>query len=644
MAAYMHYLKTALAAFAALVSFDAASAAAPPPASAFAADPAMGMLRLSPNGERIAWLTQGPDGKPRIAISNLSNSGGTRFNPGERNVNSLFFEDGGRLVITLGDTTRVSGLDWSFAYERYVAIDPATGEGSPVLVRNANSPGAAASGAQWISTLPDEPDTIALASYDEYAGFSLYKAYLTNGMSRLIAAGDQETIDWTITPKGEPKLRLQYDARTRTERLQLRKAESWSELLTRKDVDARATTLMGVSADGGLLIARRNEDFSPIERIDPVTGDITEFARAGDVEINGVWRNALTGVAMGLSYGGADPGVYWLDPNFAALEADFQKKLGGASFRLWSYTRDLNKAIGLRDTGDRAPRWLLYDRASPTVRLLGSMYPALDNVALGRTTPVEAPVRAGETFTVYVTRPPGAAPNAALPTVVLADEPGSRAFPSYDAMRQFLATRGYLVLEPQIRGSVGFGKKRADAGKGQIGAGMQDDLAQTVAWAVRTGLSDPKRVCIVGAGWAGYHAAAGVVFKPEVYACGAAIDAPMDLGAIAVDAARAERQIISTSPGGRRYWLGEGSIASLNAISPARNVDRLAAPLLVIQSNMNGDPDADRARRMAEAARRQAKPLTFVALTGDGYWNETAASRTVAYEAIESFLAKHLKP
>jgi dipeptidyl aminopeptidase/acylaminoacyl peptidase len=196
---------------------------------------------------------------------------------------------------------------------------------------------------------------------------------------------------------------------------------------------------------------------------------------------------------------------------------------------------------------DRAPgRYYRWDRKSKSGTLLVTTRPKLDGLPLAEMKPVVITARDGLKLHSYLTLPPGVPPGNLPMVLVPHGGPWARDEWGFDGFSQWLANRGYAVLQPNFRGSTGYGKKHLNAGNKQWGLKMHDDLIDSVNWAVKEGIADPKKVGIVGGSYGGYCALAAVTFTPEVFACSVDIVGPSNL-----------RTLIGTIP---PYWKPVRSI------------------------------------------------------------------------------------
>jgi dipeptidyl aminopeptidase/acylaminoacyl peptidase len=206
---------------------------------------------------------------------------------------------------------------------------------------------------------------------------------------------------------------------------------------------------------------------------------------------------------------------------------------------------------------------------------------------------------------------------------------------------QFLANRGYAVLQMNFRGSVGYGRKFWEASFGQWGLAMQDDVADGAMWLVKEGIADPKRICIYGGSYGGYATLMGLVKTPDLYACGIDYVGVANLFTF-----------MKTIP---PYWkpllemfyemVGnpEKDVERLRATSAVFHADRIKAPLLIAQGAR--DPRVNKAEsdQMVEAMKKRGVDVEYIVKENEGHGFNNEENRFEFYGAMERFLAKHLK-
>jgi dipeptidyl aminopeptidase/acylaminoacyl peptidase len=256
--------------------------------------------------------------------------------------------------------------------------------------------------------------------------------------------------------------------------------------------------------------------------------------------------------------------------------------------------------------------------------------------------------RDGRQIPLWITEPRRAEGSAPPPAVVLVHGgPWLRGGSwHWHALPQFLASRGYVVIEPEFRGSTGYGSEHFRAGWKQWGQAMQDDVTDAVRWAVAGKRIDGKRVCIAGGSYGGYATLMGLVRDPDLYRCGAAwaaVSEPMRM------LEGSWWWADDTSDEARRYslpvLLGDPKTDAemLKAISPLQQAARIKAPLLLVHGEADRRVPFVHAKEMREALRRNGQEPEWLTFPEEAHgWRKLENQRAFA-RRLESFLAQHLK-
>jgi dipeptidyl aminopeptidase/acylaminoacyl peptidase len=321
-----------------------------------------------------------------------------------------------------------------------------------------------------------------------------------------------------------------------------------------------------------------------------------------------------------------------IQPDFDALH-----KIRDADIS--NISRDLNddKWIVTFEGDDSPLYYYLYDRTSKQATLLFSNRPGLEKFRLAKVQPIEYKARDGMTIYGYLTTPAGAETKN-LPMVVFPHGgPWGRDLWGYDPWAQWLANRGYAVLQPNFRASTGYGKRYLNAGDRQWAGTMHTDLLDGKDWVVQKGVADPKKICIMGGSYGGYATLAGVAFSPEAFACGVDIVGPSNLNTL-----------LKTIP---PYWstllamfhkrMGEDE-AFLKSQSPLFKADQIRVPLLIGQGA--NDPRVNKAEsdQIVAAMRKNNKPVEYYVFPDEGHGFARPENRMAFNAASEEFLAKYL--
>jgi len=211
----------------------------------------------------------------------------------------------------------------------------------------------------------------------------------------------------------------------------------------------------------------------------------------------------------------------------------------------------------------------------------------------------------------------------------------------YDPQGQWLANRGYAVVQVNFRGSTGFGKAFLNAGNGEWGVGaMQDDLTDAVGWAVSQGIARPDRICILGGSYGGYAALAGLTFTPDLYTCGVDIVGPSNIKTLFESIppywAPAKKELVL------RVGDVENDPALNERISPLFHVDKIDDPLMVLQGANDPRVKIAESDQIVTAMREKDLPVTYIVFPDEGHGFARPENRLDAFARIERFLAQHL--
>ncbi len=406
--------------------------------------------------------------------------------------------------------------------------------------------------------------------------------------------------------------------------------------------DSQTTAPIGFSADGKTLywIDSRGRDTAALFAMDWASGGMRLLHEDQRADVEAVLTHPVTGQVEAVAANYLKSEWTVLD-RAVADDIDFlDRELGQWALSARTNADDL--WVVATDNSDAPSATFLYDRKAKRLTKLFDSRPELAGAPLVPMRPVEIRSRDGKTLVSYLTLPwgTGARPASPLPMVLLVHGgPWARDSYGFDRETQFLANRGYAVLQVNFRGSTGFGKTFVNAGNGEWGGKMHDDLIDAVNWAVRAGFADPRRVAIMGGSYGGYATLAGLTFTPETFACGVDIVGPSNL-----------ETLLSTVP---PYWesfrkqliarMGdpdtEEGRAWLRARSPLTHVARIRKPLLIGQGA--NDPRVRQAESDQIVAAMQARdiPVTYVLFPDEGH-GFARPENNIAFMAIaENFLS-----
>lgn len=659
-------LRRTLLTFLALLgaALAAASQAAPPPASAFGRSPALDNFAVSPNGLWLAW-SQGVEGGQLVVMYDV---GTRKSQPAIRiadgaKLRRLDWSDDNTLLITVSTAYLDKDGDRPQMYEfwRTQALD-VDGKSARMLLMDEGNRGLVTSG-RIVSLKTAKPDTIIMSSLDwsrvnasrdtgsridrgrAGSGWidNLYSVDTDTGKGRRIAAGTNFTSQWLVDAAGEPVARSEWDPTRRLYQLLARSGSGWKTVY--EQTDGEVPALAGITDDGSaaLAIAARSEARARLWAL-PLDGSAPRIvAEDAEQDVIGVEHEPHSRRVVGVHIGGAASVTRWLDPAAESRHKKLSRTFAPRNAEIIGQSADGTRLLAAVSDPASPAVYYLIDLRSNRAQVIGDAYPELAGQTLGTVQAIQYKARDGYPVPAYLTLPPGVAPKA-LPMIVLPHGgPESRDYLQFDWWAQFLATRGYAVLQPQFRGSTGFGEAHRIAGVRQWGKLMQDDLTDAVRDAIDKGLADPKRICIVGASYGGYAALAGAVFTPELYACAASVngvsDLPLMLRKVELEGGGDSDSLL--------YWRNHiGDVMDPDVIgkSPARRAFEAKAPVLLMHGENDSVVPIEQSELMARRLADAQRPYRLVRLEGEDHWLTQAATRVRMLRELEAFLAGQLLP
>jgi len=359
-----------------------------------------------------------------------------------------------------------------------------------------------------------------------------------------------------------------------------------------------------------------------------------------EVDVSGLMRSDKRKVITGVAYLTEKRHYHFLDEDRKQLQENLEARLPGYEVVVANMSRDETKIL-VRTYSDRSLGTYYYlDRETDEFMKLADVSPWLDETELAEMKPIQYTSRDGLTILGYLTLPKGLKPEK-LPIVVNPHGgPWSRDVWGFNPEVQFLANRGYGVLQMNFRTSTGYGRKFWEAGFKQWGLAIQDDITDGVNWLIEQGIADPNRVGIYGGSFGGYATLAGVAFTPDLYACGVDYVGVSNLFTL----------IKSVPP----YWepmremfyemMGhpEKDKELWEKISPIFHADKIKVPMLVAQGANDPRVNKGESDQIVEALRERGIEVEYMVKENEGHGFRNEENRFDFYRAMEKFLSKHL--
>ena len=569
--------------------------AAPPPPAAFFDAPAISGAALSPDGQLLAMRVRTKDSRPRLAVIDLQTMKPTVVaDMRDADIGHFEWVNSKRLVYSL-DIELTGPSEADLAHGLFAVNHDGSGFRQLVDATNAFAKSDPLRGVQPLpyrtyllrGAAAQNSDDVFVVSPDEFSrktvGFiRLQKLNTLTGRSTEVDAPPHSN-EWLIDSQG--RLRATVSQRDNREAVHLADASgAWRKVA---EVDAVTGPFLKprfIAPDGQIYVEAPHGDKTALFTLDAASGKPADkpVAASKDFDLHPsfvVGRDKL----LGLRYTVDGEVTQWLDPALQALQNKIDALLPSTANRISVARTGSSPFVLIEARSDVQPLVIhVYNTETDKLTRVGASRPGIDPRQMGQMDFVRIKARDGLELPAYLTLPPGGA-SKNLPMVVLVHGgPWSRGTDwGWDAEVQFLASRGYAVLQPEFRGSTGFGRKHFEAGFKQWGGAMQHDLADAARWAIAQGIADPKRICIAGASYGGYATLMGLAQEPELFRCGINWVGVTDIK-LMYDVGWSD-----LSDEWKRYGMPRligdptGDAAMLKAVSPLENAARIKQPLLM---------------------------------------------------------------
>jgi dipeptidyl aminopeptidase/acylaminoacyl peptidase len=619
----------------------------PVPLKYFASNPSFTSMKISPDGKHIA-ATFPFENQIRLAILKADT-----FEP----VDQYYF----------GEDERVTGVNWVNNERIFMRSTETIGMYAQPFLKPSVFAATIGGKVKTIfnergsftiaDILPEDDDNILIFSnYERSQYFNLYQMNVKSGRLKTVMRNPFKNAEPVLDKDNNPVFALVNDRDTGDTNIWQMIDGEWKLFDTFPPFKGRdyegSTTPFGLNEDETkvYMLSDRDTDTVSLYSYDLKTKEKKMLISHEFVDVSPVyarmpgWEDSrLVGVTF--DDGQRRQEFLSTEKAYAAESMGLAAAFGGQNVRIESQTRDATQAI-LLVTSDRNPgEFYLFDRANGSVKFLTKRFPEIDPSMLGKVVPLEYNARDGLKIHGYATLPPGIDSleqiDASLPAVVWVHggPHGPRDYWSYDPYTQAMATRGYLVLQFNYRGSGGYGKKFEQIGFGQWGQSMQDDVTDGTLWAVEQGYADKSRLCIGGGSYGGYASLMGVVKEPDLYQCAIGYVGVYDLPLMKEIGNVAERL-----DWGINYLteaLGDDP-AKLKEISPHYHVDKIKAEVFIVHGGRDEQAHFNNALNIRKEFESIGKDIKWMWKQTEGHGFQDKENKLDLFEAMIEFLDENI--
>jgi dienelactone hydrolase len=450
---------------------------------------------------------------------------------------------------------------------------------------------------------------------------SAASAYMTDGRGNVRLMTVDETVDG-----GELTGIIHY-------RYRLKDSRDWKPLGDYDERDGSGIYPLAIEAGSdSLYFLKKTDGRDALYRM-KLDGSGTSTLVAADktVDIDSVVRLGRGQKVIGYTFAEDSRHTIYFDPEYARLSASLSHALPGhPGVNFDGATADGNRLLVTASNGATPSTYYYYDKPTRHLEAIGPARPELDGRVLAPVHPVRVPAAGGVEIPAYVTLPPGSS-GKNLPAVVLPHGgPSARDELGFDWLAQFLAARGYAVIQPNYRGSAGYGDEWMGANGFKGWQTAIGDISASARYLVSQGIADPKRLAIVGWSYGGYAALQSVAVDPALYKAAVAIAPVTDLSLLKRDAEGFTNSELVSS------FVGSGDHLTLG--SPLKRAKSINVPVLLVHGDMDQNVSIAHSDKMLAELKADGKSADMLRFTGLDHQLDDSDARTQMLTRIGQFL------
>jgi pimeloyl-ACP methyl ester carboxylesterase len=624
-----------------LVLAQADSAAPQLPLETFFRHPELLQAQLSPDGKHVAALTQVEDTN-LVVVLNLETGkknllrGGDVYNFRWLNNDRLLLEAGGTnffgaMVAVNRDNSQprvlVNPLEFQARDQGYVDVF------------------------DFLSMIEGNPDCFLAQRYRIWAAGNdlprktVCRINSNTGKITIEEKNPGNVVDFYADCNGQVRGAVAQEG----EKLQVlyrhKREQPWKLVYETTVLDQDLSPIQFGGGEQMFVYALGGKNTLGIYAFDPASKQLGQcFWQHEDYDADSVYFHAHSASPPeGVFCQGEQPQMYWLVPEWKVLQAAMDKIAPGRANKPLGESRDRSKRLFVSESDRTLAEYYVLDTDKKSFRKLGKSAAWIDPAQMAPMRPIVYQSRDGIRIRGYLTVPKGSS-GRNLPLVMMPHGgPWTRDVWGYDGEVQFLANRGYAVLQVNFRGSTGYGHPFLRLGFRQWGRKMQDDITDGVEWAIGQGIADPRRVAIFGSSYGGYAALMGLIVTPELYRCGVCIAGVTDINGVLKTARRLEE--FRAKPDLNRVTVDDyrRNRQELDAVSPLHNCDKIQAPVLLAYGKQDYLVPIEQGNGMARALKKNGKPYEMITERHEGHGFYWLSNRVELYKQVETFLQKNMK-
>jgi dipeptidyl aminopeptidase/acylaminoacyl peptidase len=605
--------------------------------------PSKSMLVISPSSERVAFRDTF-DGEDTVKIMEL-NTGNliSAVNVSAVKPSNIYFIDDNTLIFIASENKRIAGFKGRHNISVAYSYDLDKNKIRQLLIQgNGIYKGQSELGV-ILGVSPDKRYAY-MPAYGNETDYHLYRILLKKrGKPRVHQKGSSDTIDFFLNKEGKVIARERFNNIKNRHWVESNVSGKWQTIFNH-DTAYRNHSFVGVTPDRQSLVMLATQ--KETGRWSYYTVSLQDGEIAGpifsksDKDVESVITD-INRVVYGVRYSGFSPSYEFFDKKLNARMSGIKNALPNNYFTIQDYTPDWNNIIFYMDGAKSSGDYLMYNRGK--IEFVTSTRPQIEGNQVNEVIEYNFTARDGLNIPTLLTVPNNIAPTN-LPAIIMPHGgPESYDTAGFDYLSQYFASQGFLVIQPQFRGSSGFGQAHLLAGRGQWGRKMQNDLTDAIVALANEGKINKDKLCIVGASYGGYAALAGATFTPDLYKCVVSINGVSDVEAMLKE----EEDTYGGDHWVVAYWqdvISQGDLEKdhLEQISPINHVNKIKVPVLLIHGFYDKVVPRKQSEKMYDKMKNANKDVTYVSLKRGDHYLSSANNRMKAMKAISQFIEQHI--
>ena len=610
------------------------------PIEAFASLPSYSHLNISPDGKRLAYI-QNSKGDLLLSVLDIdANTVKLIVKTDNLKVRINWFDWVNDDLLIIG-TRSVFGENNNYVSTHLLKYDFKKGKGVESVIRARGFENQPQFEDRVLSMLPDDPEHILLlVDLARQNVPNVYKLNVNTGKHKRVQKNIELVSSWGVDRQG--RVRTRTKVRDTKVYIEFKSLESgdWNALFEYEAFSTNAVEILGFDSEPNTLFFKAiHKDKKSIFKVDLTDPKLTRELVFHDAKYDVDGRlhySQKTGKVIGFSHSQIENGIQYWDTEYLQHQAALDQVLTDSLNYIIDTDREENRYIIYSEAKDFPGGYLIGDKKKNSVEYFANRYPLIGSQNYIGKTKVKYLAQDQTEIEAYITFPKNYKKGEKHPAIIIPHGgPMSRDYAGFDYWSEFFAHHGYLVFQPNFRGSSGYGHEFESKAIGDWGGVMQDDLEDGAQWLVSKGYAIKNKMCIAGASYGGYASLMALVKYPETFQCSVSFAGVSDLEFLY---ARAFRY---TNTKFEREYIGR-DLEKLKNTSPVNFAKKITKPLLLLHGTKDTVVPFEHSLRMAAAMKSENKDVKFLHFEGGGHHLAYQKYRIRALAEMLAFFDKHL--